>query len=72
MPKNAKRLCPDCAMCQGCSESRCRACRSTASTSTKHCLSIREQIALYNSLNPHLSASNSQTCVCHGANPSRC
>jgi hypothetical protein len=46
--------CPDCKMCQCCSETRCRACRSSRKNRTARKLSIREQIELYNSLNPCL------------------
>lgn len=41
-------------MCQGCSETRCRACRAGKSTRVKLKLSVEEQIALYNDLNREL------------------
>ncbi len=47
-----KQSCPDCKMCQGCAESRCKMCRPMAKPCKK--LSFQEQIDLFNSLNPHL------------------
>ena len=41
-------------MCQGCSESRCYACRSQKERGGAHKLSIQEQIALFDKLNPGL------------------
>ena len=51
-----KHPCPDCRMCQNCSESRCRSCRGPKKVCSKHRLSLQEQIALYDKLNPNLSA----------------
>lgn len=51
--------CKDCKMCQSCSESRCLACRSGK---LHRRLSIQEQIALFNSLNPNLL--HSACCQC--------
>jgi hypothetical protein len=48
-----RRSCPDCRMCQGCSETRCRVCGSDRKKSSTR-LSLKEQIELYNNLNPHL------------------
>jgi hypothetical protein len=45
-----KKRCPDCHYCQGCSQDRCRLCRSTKKASPKK-LSMAEQIALYERLN---------------------
>lgn len=50
-------------MCQGCSDSRCHLCLSHCGKRAK--LSIPEQIALFNSLNPHL-VSDPAGC-CHAA-----
>gem|GEM_PF-674976 len=58
---NGKIPCPDCKMCQGCSESRCAACRAQSPKRMGTKLSIREQIALFNSINPGLQAG---TCKC--------
>ncbi len=58
-----KHPCADCRMCQGCSESRCHACRTKGNGNGGHKLSMREQIALFDSLNPGL-ASRSRTCHC--------
>jgi hypothetical protein len=41
-------------MCQNCAESRCHVCRSGRNSAKK--LSIKEQIELFNSLNPNLSS----------------
>ena len=41
--------CPDCKMCQGCSETRCNVCRGLGAVE-KH-LSMAEQIALYERIN---------------------
>jgi hypothetical protein len=44
-------------MCQGCSDSRCAACcGALASADRPKKLSMAEQIALFNSLNPELGA----------------
>ncbi len=51
-----KHPCPDCKMCQNCAETRCAACRSKGGSKAKCRLSIQEQIALFNSLNPGLEA----------------
>jgi hypothetical protein len=53
-----KPQCKDCKMCQNCAESRCLACRGG---NPHHRLSIYEQIALFNSLNPNLSQG---ACLC--------
>ncbi|OGP52321.1 MAG: hypothetical protein A2Y79_13655 [Deltaproteobacteria bacterium RBG_13_43_22] len=45
-----KRPCPDCRFCQGCSQDRCRLCRSPQKAAHKK-LSISEQIALYERIN---------------------
>ena len=55
-----KHPCPDCKMCQGCSESRCRVCRSERKSTGRPKLSISDQIALFDRLNPGLQA----TCRC--------
>ncbi len=55
-----KKPCSDCKMCQNCSDSRCNACRGDGLQKPK--LSIREQIALYDRLNPGLS--DVVTCAC--------
>lgn len=44
-----KHSCPDCHFCQFCSETRCRACRSTTPCGKK--LSISEQLALNDRVN---------------------
>jgi len=62
-PTLVKPKCPDCAMCQGCSEVRCRACRGGKFCRAKKKLSLQEQIALYNRLNPGLAGVDSQ-CLC--------
>ena len=49
-----KHPCPDCIMCQSCADVRCRACRADKRGKRKRKLSVEEQIALYDSLNPHL------------------
>ena len=46
-----KHPCPDCRMCQGCSESRCMACRAKPLKRKLKKMSFEEQIALWNSLN---------------------
>jgi hypothetical protein len=46
-----KQPCPDCFSCQWCSDERCRICLSQA-CSRRRKLSISEQIALYENLNP--------------------
>jgi hypothetical protein len=45
-----KKRCPDCNYCQGCSQDRCRLCRTSKKTVSKK-LSIAEQIALYERIN---------------------
>ena len=45
-------------MCQSCAEVRCRACRGDNHCSRRK-LSVREQIALYDSLNPEIGAADS-------------
>jgi hypothetical protein len=45
-----RRPCPDCRFCQGCSQDRCRLCRSSKKTTLKK-LSMAEQIALYERIN---------------------
>ncbi|HMK64250.1 MAG TPA: hypothetical protein VK564_00550 [Thermodesulfobacteriota bacterium] len=45
-----RRPCPDCRFCQGCSQDRCRLCRSGRKKAPKK-LSVAEQIALYERLN---------------------
>ena len=57
-----KHQCLDCSMCQGCSESRCRACRGEKARDGCRKLSIQEQIGLYNSLNPHLLSTAERHC----------
>jgi hypothetical protein len=49
-----KHPCPDCKMCQGCSQSRCKSCR--AQRPQRRRLSLQDQIALFNSLNPGLDS----------------
>ena len=51
-----KHPCPDCRQCQGCSETRCQLCRGQVGArgeAGRH-LSMAEQIALYQALNPEL------------------
>jgi hypothetical protein len=60
-----KYPCPDCRMCQGCSESRCRSCRAGIAPNANRKLSIEEQIALFNRLNPSLFESGGAACRCH-------
>lgn len=45
-----KHPCPDCKMCQWCSDDRCRLCLRSG-TACKRKLSMSEQIALYDALN---------------------
>jgi hypothetical protein len=45
-----RRPCPDCRFCQGCSQDRCRLCRSGRKKVPEK-LSVAEQIALYERLN---------------------
>ena len=45
-----KHPCPDCRMCQWCSDDRCRMCLRSG-TGCKKKLSISEQIALFERLN---------------------
>lgn len=59
---NNKNPCPDCKMCQNCSDSRCTACRGDGPPKGK--LSIQEQIALYNKLNPGLTCGSACGCRC--------
>ncbi|WP_281289730.1 hypothetical protein [Geothermobacter ehrlichii] len=47
--EHKKHPCPDCRMCQWCSDDRCRICLRTGSCRKK--LSLAEQIALYEALN---------------------
>jgi len=47
-----KHPCPDCTFCQWCSDDRCRRCLNHSGCCRRKKLSIPEQIALYNSLNP--------------------
>ena len=49
--ENRKHPCSDCRMCQGCSESRCAACRGKMAVKKKKKMSFSEQIALWNSIN---------------------
>ncbi len=50
-----KHPCADCKMCQGCSESRCGSCRLRRNDGRSgRRLSISEQIALFNRINPEL------------------
>jgi hypothetical protein len=49
-----KHQCSDCHFCQGCSESRCQACRGGKDGcrgSSARKLSVREQICLYEAIN---------------------
>ncbi len=48
MTKQKKHPCPDCKMCQWCSDDRCRLCLKTGCGKK---MSIAEQIALYEKLN---------------------
>ncbi len=50
-PLPTKGQCPDCKMCQNCSEVRCLACRGRRTCAGKKKLSIEEQIALFEALN---------------------
>lgn len=59
MPAPHKHPCPDCSMCQGCSESRCKACRRVSQNRLVRKLSIQEQIELFNSRNSHIFIRNS-------------
>lgn len=45
-----KHPCPDCKMCQWCSDDRCRLCLR-ASTGCRRKLSMAEQIELYEKIN---------------------
>jgi len=47
-----KHPCPDCTFCQWCSDDRCRRCLNHPGCCRRKKLSIPEQIAIYNSLNP--------------------
>lgn len=54
-PSSKKHPCPDCHFCQNCGDARCHACRNEGN---RHCqkqpcrkLSLREQIALFESMN---------------------
>lgn len=52
--EHKKHPCPDCHFCQGCSESRCQACRggkNRCRSQPARKLSIREQICLYEEIN---------------------
>ncbi|ORJ59818.1 hypothetical protein [Geothermobacter hydrogeniphilus] len=48
--KEKKHPCPDCRMCQWCSDDRCRLCLKSG-TGCRKKLSMAEQIALYEELN---------------------
>jgi len=67
-----KSRCADCKMCLQCSENRCKACRSGSQKSVRVRMSIRDQIALYEKLNSHISMSTIDhqsgysSCVCAG------
>lgn len=70
---HASSRCPDCKMCLQCSENRCAACRGGSRKSPSTKMSIRDQIALYERLNPHISTAEDgqpslhATCACmHG------
>ena len=54
MEKACKKKCPDCKMCLECSETRCRPCRMAKKNVNGPKLSMSEQIALFNKLNPGL------------------
>ncbi|MEW6185756.1 MAG: hypothetical protein AB1585_08470 [Thermodesulfobacteriota bacterium] len=45
-----KHRCPDCFFCQGCSQDRCRLCRTQKKPVARK-LSMAEQIALYERIN---------------------
>lgn len=60
-----KYPCPDCKMCQGCSEVRCLACRGKRDKHGRKKLSVQEQIALFNSLNPHLGGTMTDQACSH-------
>lgn len=64
-----KHPCPDCKMCQNCSDSRCAACHSGGTGAEKRKLSFREQIALYNQLNPFLGSGRTGACSCGSLKP---
>jgi hypothetical protein len=49
-PPAKKHPCPDCRMCQWCSDDRCRLCLATG-TGCRKKLSMAEQIALYEQIN---------------------
>jgi hypothetical protein len=55
-----KHPCPDCTFCQWCSDDRCRQCLKHSGCCRRKKLSISEQIALYNSLNPDPSPPEDQ------------
>ena len=46
-----KHPCPDCAMCQWCSDDRCRLCLRDQQCCRRKRLSLAEQIAQYEELN---------------------
>lgn len=46
-----KHPCPDCEMCQWCSDDRCRLCLRDRQCCRQKRLSLAEQIALYERLN---------------------
>ena len=59
-----KYCCSDCQVCQGCSESRCRVCLSSKKINAKKKISIFDQLAIYNSLNPGITGSPGCDCKC--------
>ncbi len=69
--KTHKHTCPDCKMCQSCSEARCRACREKGHANGARKLSIQEQIDLFNSLNPDLHK-RAARCCCKGEDGEEC
>ncbi|PNU21365.1 hypothetical protein C2E25_02075 [Geothermobacter hydrogeniphilus] len=48
--KEKKHPCPDCRMCQWCSDDRCRLCLKSG-TGCRKKLSVAEQIALFEAVN---------------------
>ncbi len=60
-----RHSCPDCHFCQGCSETRCQACRhvkrlDTGREGASSKLSLTEQIALYERINTASNKRRSQ------------
>jgi len=55
-----KHPCPDCRMCQWCSDDRCRLCLRPEKKCRKK-LSMAEQIALFEKLNRQKNSEESQT-----------